>query len=120
MSSSQDSDELRIRALARQFLRIRKAAEPYLGQNVASAPGLELLLATFSFETGRRSQHLIDVARIANVPRTTAVRWLRRLQQDGFVVLSADTKDKRAIRVTLSSAGIHAIRRTLIAVRFVR
>lgn len=100
------------------MLRVRKAAKSYFGENLSSDPAWNLLLALSTFDTGRKACHITSVAKRADVPRSTALRWLVKLHENGYVALTADHQDKRAVCVQLTHSGREAIQRSFVAERF--
>jgi DNA-binding MarR family transcriptional regulator len=103
---------------ARYMLRLRKAAKSCFGPPVLSEPAWSLMLALYTADAARKQLHIGSVAKRADVPRSTALRWLTKLQQSGFVMLEPEPSDKRAIRVRMTEDGAEAMQRSFTAARF--
>lgn len=105
---------------ARYVLRLRKATKAYFGKTVRCEAAWHLLLALYAVEGARKGSNIGSVARRADVPRSTALRWLARLEREGLVELTPDQSDKRAVRVQLTTSGVEAIQRSFLAARVTR
>jgi DNA-binding MarR family transcriptional regulator len=91
------------------LLRLRQERRKHLMPVDATGPAWDLLLVLFGSPATERDLCVGDLALRAEVPRTTTVRWLRELDRHGFVTLSANKKDKRAVSVKLTPAGERAM-----------
>jgi DNA-binding MarR family transcriptional regulator len=60
---------------------------------------------------------LSDLAERLDIDTSTASRHVKRLEDDGYVVRTADPDDRRAAQLTLSRAGRDAVRRIIRARR---
>ena len=103
--------------LARSVLRLRETAKSNFG---SSGPALNLMLALLAFDERLAGRHIGSVAERAHVPRSTALRWLRKLQQSGYVSLVGDRHDGRAVRVSMTSSGIETMQASFITARLIR
>jgi DNA-binding MarR family transcriptional regulator len=74
-----------------------------------TGPAWDLVLVLFGLPGEERHLCVGDLAARASIPRTTTVRWVRQLDRYGFVTLSSDSKDKRAVRVQLTPSGERAV-----------
>lgn len=106
-----------IRGAARDILRLRKAAKNYFGKSVLSDPAWNLILALYSVDNPPRGCHVGTVAKRADIPHTTAIRWLGKLEREGLVSLTPDKVDKRAVRVELTAKANDAMQRSFGAAR---
>lgn len=102
---------------AQAVLRLRETAKSNFG---SSGPALNLMLALLAFDEGSAGCHIGSVAERAHVPRSTALRWLRKLQQSGYVSLVGDRHDGRAVRVSMTPSGIETMQASFIAARLIR
>lgn len=110
--------EIEARATAVHVLRLRMAARSYFVPSSMSEPAWTLMLSLYTFgRTGRTS--VASMAKRAALPPTTASRWLRQLHRDGYINLLSDGRDKRALRVALTTAGSEAMNRTFVAAQFI-
>ena len=104
---------------ARYMLRLRKAAKSCFGPPVLSEPAWSLMLALYTADAVRKQLHIGSIAERADVPRSTALRWLTKLDRSGFVRLVPDPSDKRAGRVRMTAGGLEAMQRSFTAARFI-
>lgn len=116
VSASETPGAMRDTAL--YMLRVRKAAQSYLGPVGQSEPAWKLMLALYGAGGAPDGWRMVLAARRANLPLTTALRWLSRLQRHGFVSLHPDPADKRATRVQLTASGLETVQRSFVAARF--
>lgn len=114
-----DHSTVTMREAARYLLRLRKAAKSCFGQPSISEPAWNLMLALYSTEEAGKKLHIGSIAKRADVPRSTALRWLIKLESSGFVDLLPDPSDKRAVRVRMTSEGAAAMQRSFTAARFI-
>jgi DNA-binding MarR family transcriptional regulator len=107
------------RKAADYVLRVRKAAKSCFGPPPPTDAAWNVLLALYTGHSGRKGSHIAAIASRAEIPRTTALRAIMKLQESGYVSLSPDPRDKRAMRVRMTDRGIDAMRRCFVAARFV-
>ena len=100
-----DSD---FRGAAQGLLRLQSERDRRFAPLSITGPAWDLMLVLYAADDPE-GLYLGDVAKRASVPRTTGLRWLRRLQRHGYVALASDAKDKRAVRVILSDSGERAM-----------
>lgn len=77
-----------------------------------TGPAWDLVLVLFGLTGAEKDLCVGDLAIRASIPRTTTVRWVRKLSKHGFVSLFDDSRDKRAVRVQLTPAGVRAVEAT--------
>ena len=98
-------------SIARGLLKVRKARHEHLPNAAISEAGWGLLLALFSMDADAGSCPERRLAEIADVSRTTTLRWLQRLEEAGLVSKTVSPTDKRTVRVSLTERGRDAIER---------
>jgi DNA-binding MarR family transcriptional regulator len=98
-------------SIARGLLKVRKARHKHLPGSAISEAGWGLLLALFSMDADAGSCPERKLAEIADVSRTTTLRWLQRLEKAGLVSKTVSPTDKRTVRVRLTEDGRKAIER---------
>ena len=109
--------EIEARATAGHILRLRRAARSYFVPSSISEPAWTLMLSLYTLgQTDRTS--VGSIAKRAQLPTTTTSRWLRQLHHDGYISLLSDGRDKRALRVAITTAGTEAMNRTFVAAQF--
>ena len=101
------SDELPSGALlerAQSILRVRAARERMLGRAAIGEPAFDLLLSLY-LRTGQKEASLTNLARAADIPYSSAMRWARYLADKGYVERTESRSDRRATSVQLTPAG---------------
>ena len=97
-----------LRILARELLKLRTERSRHFPFDV-TGPAWDLLLALFHVGESQEQLSLGDLVDRTNVPRTTAVRWLREMKRHGLVTLGSDRHDKRLVRVAITPVGIETM-----------
>lgn len=100
---------------AKRFLRMRKAAQSQIGQQIFSESVWVVMLALCTINSRARGSSVRTVAARANVPRNTALRALTRMEKAALVSLEPDKNDHRALCVRLTSSGIDVMNRAFVA-----
>jgi DNA-binding MarR family transcriptional regulator len=98
-------------SIARGLLKVRKARHSHLPNAAISEAGWGLLLALFSMDRDVGFCAERRLAEIADVSRTTTLRWIQRLEDAGLVTRTLSPTDKRTVRVRLTERGREAIER---------
>jgi DNA-binding MarR family transcriptional regulator len=99
-----NQSERDLRLLARELLKLRSERGGHFPLDV-TGPAWDLLLALFHVGDGPEQLSLGELVEQTNVPRTTAVRWLREMKRHGLVTLGSDRHDKRLVRVAITQAA---------------
>lgn len=89
------SRENTIAALARNVHRTRLKGNGLLGVRIMSDPKFEMLLLLFIAEYEDRRLSVSDLCLSVNVPQTTGLRHLEKLEADGFLCRYPDVRDGR-------------------------
>jgi DNA-binding MarR family transcriptional regulator len=102
------SSDLSARALA--LYRARRARESSFGDHgdLFGEPAWDTLLDLFVAREAGRRVSVSSACIAADVPATTALRWLSLLEQRGLVERCADSGDGRRIYIGLSDTA-HAL-----------
>jgi DNA-binding MarR family transcriptional regulator len=98
-------------SIAQGLLKVRKARHRYLPETAISEAGWGVLLALFSMDSDAGSCAERRLAEIADVSRTTTLRWIQRLEEAGLVTRMFSPTDKRVVRVRLTEHGRDAMER---------
>lgn len=89
----------------RRILAARRVREQQLGADLFVDPAWDLLLEAFAADLEQKPLYRSDLARAASVPETTAVRWLRKLEQDGWLRSSEESAgEPQLIELTLEGS----------------
>jgi DNA-binding MarR family transcriptional regulator len=100
---------------ARQLLRLRQERKRQFQTIEIVGPAWPLMLALYGFDSLAGPPSVGDLANHADLPRSTALRWLRLLQRHGLVVLAIDPADRRVVRVQLTPEGRRGMHETFVA-----
>jgi DNA-binding MarR family transcriptional regulator len=97
----------------RSIIRARAARRRFFDEQLFSDPAWDILLELFALrcEGLRISVSKLSVA--ANVPCTTALRWLDKLESESLAVRTNDPSDGRRVWIELSDLGFAKVARFL-------
>jgi DNA-binding MarR family transcriptional regulator len=101
-SSERSSEALLDRA--QSIVRVRAARERMLGRAAIGEPAFDLLLWLY-LRTGQKEASLTSLARAADIPYSSAMRWARYLADRGYVERTESRSDRRSTSVELTPAG---------------
>lgn len=96
-------------AFVRSIIRARALRRQFFDQNLFADPAWDILLELYALkcEGVRVSVSKLSIA--ADVPCTTALRWIDKLEADWLVVRQEDPLDGRRVWVELSDLGAAAM-----------
>jgi DNA-binding MarR family transcriptional regulator len=89
---------------AQYILRVRRSRERLLGRAMIGEPAFDLLLYLY-VRSGQRETSLMNLAKPARIPYTSAIRWIAYLADKGWVARGESESDRRATSVYLTPAG---------------
>jgi DNA-binding MarR family transcriptional regulator len=89
---------------AESILRVRRSRERLLGRAVIGEPAFDLLLCLY-VQSGQKGTSLTSIARPAGIAYSSAMRWIRYLEDKGLVERTDSRSDRRAITVQLTPRG---------------
>jgi predicted Rossmann fold nucleotide-binding protein DprA/Smf involved in DNA uptake len=92
-------------------LRSRRSREAIFGEGLFADPAWDILLEAYAARLGQRRTSVSDLCTAAAVPSTTALRWLLKLEEDGWLERLPDPLDARRSWVELTSKGTTAMER---------
>ena len=104
-------------ALAHRLLADRRQRSRYLPEQLFDEPAWNMLLALFVANEGHRPMTMKQLIAAADVPVTTAQRWVDQLHRAELIRRTTDPDDRRRVEITLSDSGIDAMTRYLDEVR---
>lgn len=91
------------------FRRRRRGA--YLPQDLLGDPAWDMMLELLRAEVMQRRMSVSNLCAAAGVPATTALRWLKSLEERSLVIRHADPLDRRRVFVELTPDSSSALRR---------
>jgi DNA-binding MarR family transcriptional regulator len=92
--------------------------DAFFGENLFADPAWDMLLELYARHVELERIAVSDLCIAANVPATTALRWIVKLERDGLVTRVADGLDARRCWLELSPAGLDSMRRYMDAMSF--
>ena len=104
MATQTDNRRDRIAQLASELVRFRRHRETVLPGGLASQPAWDLLL-TLLADKDSVAYSISSLCRSASVSFTTALRWMRILEDHGLVKLTPDPYHANRIYVAISDQG---------------
>lgn len=96
-------------AFARESYVVRRRCDRYLPGDLFGEPTWDILLDLYVATRENRPVPTTSACIGANVPPTTALRWLRILEARGLVEREEDCRDGRRTFVRLSARGLAAM-----------
>lgn len=97
-------------AKARWLYVLRRRRGRFVDAELLGEPGWDMLLDLFIHAEEGRLVSVSSVTVAADVPQTTALRWLRTMERRGVVVRTHDDADRRRAFVTLSEDAATELR----------
>ena len=88
--------------LARNIYRFRRNREAVFGKMMFADPAWDLLLDLYIARCEGRAICVSSACIAAAAPVTTALRWIKQLENDGIIIRELDTFDNRRCYVRLS------------------
>jgi len=93
---------------ARKLRGLRRAV---FGPELYSGPAWDILLYVFESSINQRRDTIGNVTTATDLPSTTVLRWICRLEQEGLICVRDDHLDRRRRYVELSQSGIDLMNR---------
>jgi DNA-binding MarR family transcriptional regulator len=109
---NQINDELIIRS-DEEYQSRRDLAKIFHNDEIFSQPGWDILLDLFSSHLKGKKISITSAYQAANVPATTALRWLKILEDDGLVERIKDPTDGRRSFVKVTPSAIAKLTKAL-------
>lgn len=101
---------------AEKLYEYRRQRERTFPDGLFSDPAWDILLDLFISEGRNRRVSVGDACLASCVPPSTAMRWLTTLEDEGLIVKSSDTADRRRSFFTLSPQGLEKMHSYLLLV----
>ncbi|MFL6753354.1 MAG: MarR family transcriptional regulator [Sphingomicrobium sp.] len=93
----------------RGILRSRRLRDRFFEASLFADPAWDILLELYAAELGQYQVSVSSLCIGAAVPPTTALRWIKTLEQKGLLVRRADPHDGRRIFMEISAEASHAM-----------
>jgi len=109
-SASEIEDESVLSRLVKEILRSRRRREKIFGGELFGEPAWDILLELYAAEWTQQRLSVNGACCVSAVPETTALRWIVRLEKEGWVERKDDPLDKRRKWLALTGRGLAAMR----------
>lgn len=96
--------------VAQAAIAARARRQKFFKASLFSDPAWDILLELFAAEAEGRRVAISTAGLAANVPLTTAIRWINALQEEGLVSRQNDPLDARRSFLTLTDLGLRSMR----------
>lgn len=90
--------------LARAKLRERRQREQFLPADIFADPAWDMLLDLYAAHYERREVSVSSLCIAANVPATTALRWIKSMTDHGMFERTCDPHDGRRILIAIGES----------------
>lgn len=92
----------------RAILKARLDRTGYFPPHLFADPAWDMLLDLYGAQLGQRRVSVTSLCIAANVPTTTALRWISALEGEGLIERRADPLDGRRFFVSLTRPAVRA------------
>lgn len=96
-------------AFVRSIIRARALRRQFFDQNLFADPAWDILLELYALKCEGLRVSVSKLSITADVPCTTALRWIDKLEAEWLVVRQGDPLDGRRVWVELSDLGTRAM-----------
>lgn len=95
----------------RRLIKARRLREEVFGPELFADPAWDILLEAYACQLAQQRVSVSELSQAAAVPNTTALRWLFKLESDGWIKRIEDHLDGRRFWVELTPQGLSAMER---------
>lgn len=92
-------------AAARRYAKLRRRRDHYFPVDVFADPAWDIIIDLFAAGVEGKAVSITSACIAANVPATTALRWLTQLERAGMIERFSDAKDRRRAFVRLAQVA---------------
>ena len=104
----EDKRLLRI-TMARAWATAMLATDREFGSGLTGAPAWAMLIDLYISQVDGRPVTISDAGHAARVPSTTGLRWVRVLEDRGYIYRQDDRKDGRRVFLRLTALGLERL-----------
>ncbi|MDP9423686.1 MAG: MarR family winged helix-turn-helix transcriptional regulator [Pseudomonadota bacterium] len=104
-TASQPVTEEHVQAI----LKLRRSRDRFFEAELFADPAWDILLELYAAELGQRRTSVSSLCVGAAVPATTALRWIKTLEDKGLIQRAADPMDRRRVFVWLADDASQGI-----------
>ena len=105
--------------LARKFYLLRRRRDAYFDTTLFAEPAWDMLLDLYIAECEHRKVAVLTACLGAAAPQTTAIRWMRVLEENGLIRRETDRNDARRIYVRLTEPALRMMRSLLVEAQLI-
>jgi hypothetical protein len=98
----------------RLAIQARRAREAIFGSDLFADPAWDILLEAYAATLSQCRTSVTDLASAAAVPSTTALRWISKLENEGWLRRFADPFDARRSWLELTPKAVTAMERVAV------
>lgn len=105
------TDAASLGQVAREIVSSRKRRAAVLGQSdLFGEPAWDILLGLYASAEAQQKLTVSGVGEVSGVPQTTAIRWIEKLEKDGWVRRVPDPVDRRRSWILLTERASNSMR----------
>lgn len=93
----------------RNMLKLRRNRDRFFGQELFADPAWDMLLELYASALAQFRVSISNLCIAAAVPATTALRWIKQLEDAGLIVRRPDPTDGRRCFISLSNQALEAM-----------
>lgn len=93
------------------IIKSRQRRARYFDPGLFADPAWDILLSLYQAELAQRRTCTTNLCADANVPATTALRWIKSMSDDGILIRRPDPLDARRVFVELSPKASESMSR---------
>ncbi|MEZ5708456.1 MAG: hypothetical protein R3E02_03590 [Blastomonas sp.] len=93
----------------RRYLKIRRNRNGHFSEDIFFDPAWDILVDLYAAELDGRQISISSACLAASVPRTTALRWIERLEELRLIERRADQLDRRRSNLSLTPKARHRL-----------
>lgn len=107
---TEEVDDATIDRLVREVVRSRRRRESHFQGELFGEPAWDILLELYAAEQSHQKLSVSSVCVASAVPPTTALRWVEKMEREGWLRREADPHDARRSWVFLTEQASTAMR----------
>lgn len=97
--------------LVKEILRARRRREKVFGGDLFGEPAWDILLELYAAQQAQQKLSVSSLCYVSAVPATTALRWIQRLETDGWLERTDDPLDGRRHWMELTDRASETMRK---------
>lgn len=98
-------------ARVQRILKLRSKRSEIFSENLFADPAWDILLELYLARLSRRTEAVSSICLASGVPSTTAIRWIKLLEQQGWICRTSDPADASRCFLSLTPKAEVAMER---------